>query len=234
MEHVIASVVASSVAEIATLPICTIKTNLQNKSQRSIPYIVKSIYDKHGIKGFYNSSLWAVSSQIFSTTTKYVFYRYLQEDVPNRFLAGGISGFLSSLLTHPLDVIKVHGQMHKSFCLQLYEVGPKIFYRGYSKTLIKSTLGSVFYLPLFDLFEERLHNPGISSVCSAIISCTLLQPIDYMKTRQIFGKHLPKMFSFTGFSPLPYFRGLSLNLLRVVPHFYITMSLIKFIENRME
>nr|WIL03799.1 mitochondrial carrier-like protein [Cedratvirus plubellavi] len=229
MEHVIASVVASSVAEIATLPICTIKTNLQNKSQRSIPQVVKHIYDKHGIKGFYNSSLWAVSSQIFSTTTKYVFYRRLQEDVSNRFLAGGISGFLSSLLTHPLDVIKVHNQMHKSFSAQLYDLGPRIFYRGYSKTLIKSTLGSVFYLPLFDLFEERLHNPGLSSICSAVISCTLLQPIDYMKTRQIFGKEF-----FTGFSPLPYFRGLSLNLLRVVPHFYITMSLIKFIENRME
>ncbi|QIN54451.1 mitochondrial carrier-like protein [Cedratvirus kamchatka] len=226
MDNVISSVIASSVAEITTLPICTIKTNLQNQSQSTIPSVIKDIYYRHKIRGFYNSSPWAISSQIFSTMTKYVFYRRLQEDVSNRFLAGGISGFLSSLLTHPLDVIKVHKQMHKSFYDQLYILGPKIFYRGYSKTLIKSTLGSVFYLPLFDLFDERLHSPGLSAVCSSVISCTLMQPIDYMKTRQIYGKAF-----FSGFSPLPYFRGLSLNLLRVVPHFYITMSLIKFIEN---
>ncbi|SPN79685.1 Mitochondrial carrier-like protein [Brazilian cedratvirus IHUMI] len=220
MEHIVACIIASSVAEITTLPICTLKTNLQNKSQRSIPHIIKSIYRKHGIRGFYNSSLWAVSSQVFSTTSKYYLYRRLQENVPNRFLAGGLSGLLASLLTHPLDVIKVHAQMHKSFCKQLYEVGPKIFYRGYSKTLSKSTLGSVLYLPLFDLFDQRLQNPALSSVCSAIISCTLLQPLDYMKTRQVFGKDVPPL----------YFRGLSLNLLRVVPHFCITMSLIKLIE----
>lgn len=223
MEHVVACAVASSVAEIATLPICTLKTNLQNKSQRDIPYILNSIYTKHGIRGFYNASLWAVSSQVFSTTSKYYLYRRLQEDVPNRFLAGGLSGLLASLLTHPLDVIKVHSQMHKSFCKQLYQAGPGIFYRGYSKTLSKSTLGSILYLPLFDSFEERLRNPLLSSLCSAVISCTLLQPIDYMKTRQVFGKDLPS-------SPLMYFRGLSLNLLRVVPHFCITMSLVTFVE----
>lgn len=214
-KNIYASAIATGIAEIATLPICTVKTNYQTQSN-SITGVVSNIYSTRGIKGFYNSSLWAVSSQIVSTTTKYTFYRKLETHVPNKFLAGTLSGAMSSLLTHPLDVLKMHYQTNTPFTPKF-----SIFYRGYTKTLSKAAIGSTFFYPIYDTFNKYT-SPMIASMLSAIISTTLLHPIDYMKTRRVLDKKID-------FKSL--YKGLSLNLFRVVPHFTITMTLISYIEN---
>jgi len=48
-----------------------------------------------------------------------------------------------------------------------------------------------------------------------------------MKTRQIYG--LPW---FQGYHPRLYFKGLSLNLIRIVPHFVIVMTTVDVLRNR--
>lgn len=131
-------------------------------------------------------------------------------------------------MTNPIDVIKIHYQMHTPFVPEFKKYGFGLFYRGYSKTFAKSSIGSVCFLPLYDMFNSHIGNSSTSAMLSAVISTSIMQPIDYMKTRHIYGQSF-----FSGWSPKPYFKGLTLNLARVVPHFVVTMTLIDWIRPRL-
>lgn len=240
--NIIASSTATVVAEIATLPICTIKTNYQNSQEKRIRYVTTDIYRKYGIRGFYSASIWSISSQTVSTAAKYFWYRFLLEHIPNKFVAGCASGILGSLFSHPFDVLKMHAQTHTKFIPEFKKYGPQLFYRGYSKTFSKYAIGSTLYFPLFDTFNDlfknklKIESPTLSAMASSIttatMATTIMQPIDYMKTRHVMGNtynHLQKGNIIQAIKP--YYKGLSLNLFRVVPHFCITMTVIDIITN---
>jgi hypothetical protein len=261
---------ATGIAEIITLPVCTLKTNFQNSSSTSIVETVKNIYTKEGVKAFYKASFPAITSQMFSTSTKYVMYKYLDDrnffsslqphnqkgyhetksNHSAKIVNGILSGILISLVTHPLDVVKINLQnvMFKSSSYDKPKVYSststsfhnklKVYYQGYSKTLSKVIVGSALFFPLKDIYsdffkkqQERNHKSKSnndafhlslkSSFCSAITSTIIIHPIDYLKTR-----HIGNQTLYNGWNPKIYYKGISLNLLRVVPHFTITMTLI--------
>jgi len=250
-----ASSMGALFAELFTLPICTIKTNFQNNfNHASVWATCRHMKEQYGIKGFFNASGWAVTSQMLSTSSKYVLFEKIksvmgdeQQMVENKsriFLAGALSGALSSLLTHPFDVYKIHKQMQST-----NKITRNIWYRGYSKTLTKAVTGSILYFPIYNIctnFFQEKHNivndskrdrllfvTLPSSFVSSVISTTLLHPIDFLKTRQIYGQaKLPPFNWKTVHSVM--FRGLGLNLTRVVPHFIITMCVIEAIKSILE
>lgn len=227
------SSIATGIAEILTLPICTIKTNYQTTKNNSIINTAKDIYIKNGIKGFYNASVPAIIGQIISTTTKYTMYEYLKNNKVleinnneiNLIKNGIISGVISTLLTHPCDIIRVSLQLNNNLVKEIKENGIKIFYRGYSKTLSKVILGSSLFFPLNDILKTKIENPILTSFTAGFISATILQPIDYMKTRHLAGKN-----PFVGSSIKNYYKGYNLNLLRIVPHFTITMTVMEYLK----
>lgn len=229
LDRLIHSATATAVAEIATLPICTLKTVYQNTRSDSIRQTIKLIYSHNGIKSFYRACYPAVSSQILSTSSKYVLYRKLEDlKLPhtNKIINGIGSGVLASVLTHPVDVIKIHLQMNVKFISALQEHGPKIFYQGYSKSLSKVIVASSLFFPLTDYsLNFTNNNVVVASLFSSVISTMIVHPIDYLKTRHMYGQSL-----FQGWNPRFYYKGLSLNLLRVVPHFVIVMTGIDVIE----
>ena len=62
---------------------------------------------------------------------------------------------------------------------------------------------------------------------AALTSTIIIQPLDYLKTRHIYGQSLYE----GGFKNLSsYYKGLSLNLMRIVPHFMITMLMIEYLK----
>jgi hypothetical protein len=118
------------------------------------------------------------------------------------------------------------GNIFEMYVTEYKRLGFGLVYRGYSKTFIKILSSSAFFFPIYDMVREQNYHPVVSSLISAIISTTLMQPIDYLKTRHIAGLQL-----YQGFNPLIYYKGLSLNLARIVPHFIIMMCFIDKCEN---
>jgi hypothetical protein len=222
-----ASLIGTGFAEFATLPICTIKTNYQNSGSQSISKTAKMIFQNSGIRGFYAASAPAIIGQMISTSSKYTMYRYLNGNpdypIKNRFLNGMTAGIMSSLMTHPLDVVKIHWQMKTPITPEFKKIGPFLLYRGYSKTFAKIAISSSMFFPIYDNVKERVDNHIIASMTSGVISATIMHPVDYLKTRHMAGLPL-----YQGFNPLIYYKGLTLNLMRIVPHFMITMSIIEF------
>lgn len=225
-KNIISSLCGTTVAELVTLPVCTIKTNYQTVSDQKINNVIKSIYYQRGLKGFYSASVPAISAQVISTTGKYTLYRLgTSYDIP-RIPAGILSGIAISIFTHPLDFVRVSLQRKESVIDHYQKSGIKIFYRGYSKNITKVMVASSLYLPVYDFTKDHIDNSFVAALTSAIISTTLIQPFDYIKTRNIAG-----VGWYQGLNPQVYFRGCSLNLLRIVPHFIIVMTLTEFIKS---
>ncbi len=222
------------IAEILTLPICTIKTNYQVQNQLSIPQITKSIYSRFGIQGFYKASYVAIASQVVSTSTKYAFYNVIKNyrkteknELLNNIINGAISGIGSILLTHPLDVIKNHHQRHVKFIPTLKIEGPKLLYRGIDQSIFKSMLISSILFPIYDFYSSKTDNVLLRSGLTTLTVTSISHPLDLMKVRKIAGKPI-----FLGFEPQLYYHGISLNLMRAIPHFMITMVTIEYLQKK--
>ncbi len=224
LNNVICSSVGGISGEVLTTPIHTIKSRYQN-SNNSISNVIGSIH-KGGVSGFFVSSKVAIASQVFASTGRYTAYQSLEHAQPfgslsNKFTHGLVGGLSTTLITHPLELCKIYLQMGSKIGPEIKEKGLFVLYRGYSKSLASSSVGSMSLMPLYHLLEEKTDNPILSSILSATISAILIQPIDYMGTRQAYS--LP---FWEGVS-LIYFKGLSLNLLRIVPHFTISMAVLR-------
>ena len=232
MQNLQASAAATLTAELLTLPICTVKTVYQTGSFTNPREAIRYIWQNYGLKGFYRASVPAVAAQIFSTASKYHFYRYLEDKDNNekthlRSIKNGIiSGIGVSLVTHPLDVVRTLRQRGDKLRLQ-----PSLLtlpYRGYSKTFGKTFIGSCLYFPLYDMFQHTMDykHPSVSSFLTAVIATTIMQPLDYLKVRHISNLSLYD----AGWQLQRYFKGLPLNLARVVPHFMIIMTATEYLK----
>lgn len=229
------SAIGTTFAEITTLPICLVKTNYQNSKTNSttIRNTIQTIYKQGGIKAFFRASFPAISSQIVSTSSKFVFYKKFDSlkidwskiDLVNKMINGCMAGICSSVLTHPIEVAKIHNQMNLSIITEIKKQNIILLYRGYSKSFTKAAVGSSLFLPLFDFYNGKINNAFYAAICSAVTSTLIMHPFDYCKTRHISG-----LSWFSGFNPLPYYKGLSLSFARLVPHFVITMTTIDWIE----
>ena len=210
------SAISAVIAEILTLPICTIKSNYQNNNSNSIIKTIKEINSRNGIKSFYSSSLPAISSQVTSISLRYTFYRELTKKYGNENYKKPIFGFISAIsttiITHPMDFYKINIQMNNDL-----KDSFKVIYRGYSKTLLKATISGTLFLPMYEYLSEKFGSKLYGSIITSVISTLLMHPLDYKKTLQIYGsKHKITMLDL-------FTKGLHINLLRVVPHFTIFM-----------
>lgn len=229
------SALATSIAEFATVPICTMKTVYQTEKQiASFKGAAKWITEKQGIMGFFRSSPLSISGQVYATCSKYTLYRQFQSirigeektKLQNKILDSMIANLITSITTHPIDQCKVMIQKHQSIRREYgrSKYGPLFFYRGYTKSIGKLLVGSATFLPIYETLNDRWNNVILASFCTSIISTCAMQPFDYLKTIQMCGeKHDYKK------QPLSiYCRGLGLNLIRIVPHFTIGMSLLDY------
>lgn len=233
-----ASSIGTFFAEIITLPICTVKTNYQtNLNYKSIIPVAINIYIRRGIWGFYDSSCAAVASQVISTSSRFTFYNYIkklrntqQDDLFNNILNGAICGIISSIFLHPIDVVKIHIQNGQSFIKEFQKTGYSLLYRGYSKSFTKMLLNTSLILPTYDFYYSKFNDHVIAAALSSLTVTTVLHPVDLLKVRQIANQ--PLYLSFNDYySKLKYYyRGLHINLMRVVPHFIITMVITEKIK----
>jgi hypothetical protein len=169
----------------------------------------------------------ATGYQVTSTVAKYTFYNMIknyrgtdQRDIRNNILNGGMAGVMSTCFIQPFDVAKINQQQGISFVQLLKEHGSKVMFRGLPANLTRSVGTTALVFPTYDFYNSYLHNYWLASFGAAITSCTILQPVDYIKVRQVSGLPL-----FQGYNLLNYYRGFHLNLLRTVPHFMLAMGI---------
>lgn len=232
---VVNSAIATIIAELTTIPVCTVKTNYQNSHNIPVSKIIRNMYNQHGIKGFYKGSLAAMSSQVISTTCKYSLYKWFnnqQFKYSNKIIDGAASGLLVSLMTHPMDAIRVQYQMNnwKNFNLSFQNL-----YRGYSKAFMKTFVASSLFFPLYDYGNMLFNHPIKSALFSAIVSTVITHPFDYYKTMNIYNSDVYKnqrkqLNNIKNYKLNIFYKGLLVNYCRSIPHFTIVMTVISYLS----
>jgi hypothetical protein len=233
--NMLSSGISTGIAELATVPICTVKTVYQTNHFQTIPYTIKYIYANYGLLGFCRAGVPAMSGQIFTTVSKYSLYKYFCNYNPHYYVLNGMAASLTvSLVSHPLDWLRITMQRNESIYSNIRSHGLSILYRGYSKSVLKNIISSIFFYPLYDYMKNNISisdndklNTLMASGISAFTSTTLMQPFDYIKTRHIAGQPWYQGIN----NPSIYYKGLSINLFRVVPHFMITMYFIEYFKS---
>jgi hypothetical protein len=244
-QYITANACGTVVAEIVTIPICTIKTNYQTGNFKTVRETTKYIYKTNGIKGYFNASYSAIISQLVSSTSKFTFYKILKEkrktadtDIKNNMLNGCISGVSGGFLAHPFDVVKNYQQRGEAITNGLNKYGPNMFYHGFSQTIGKNIALYSILFPTYDYYKSLLKEtkPLIANIDNASIlaapmttltTALILQPIDFLKVRMMANKSIS-----LGWNPLTYYKGLSLHVMRALPHFTITMVITDYILKR--
>lgn len=228
-KNIICSSIGIITAETLTLPICTAKTISQTKGLSPLSSFIY-IKNIQGIKGFYNSWGYAITSQLFSLTTKYSFYYLIKDKIseydilqPNTYVSntivGLLSGCISNFFSHPFDYFKIQKQQGK----KLSELDFRV-YRGFSKSMLKSMALTSTIFPIFDFYKKYMNVISASCLTSFTITA-VLHPIDFLKVRHISNLALYEK------NILYYYRSFSLNLLRCVPHFMIVMTVTSISKN---
>ena len=230
--NIMSSCVGTLVAEIVTLPICTIKTIYQNNNLLTIKSTVNSIIKEHGIKGFFIASKSAIITQILSTSSKFTIYEKIKNlrqtentNILDNSINGIISGFTGSLITHPFDVWKNFTQRTENYSTFLNKMQKdslsnfikKGLYPGYTGSIGKNIALYSCLFPLNDFYESKFNSIYISAPLTTVTVSLIVQPFDYYKVVKIAGN-----------KPSHLFRGFSLMLARNIPHFTITMVITHF------
>ena len=232
MDNFFPCAIGTLCAELATLPICTIKTVYQNSAQTTKPVdVVLHIYRSHsGVRGFFQASIPAVLSQVISTASKYNFYHMFKsfrqtdsEDLVSNSINGMAGGLLGSVLAHPIDVWKNHLQRGELF---MWRKGMRVWYQGYTGSIAKNVVLYSCLFPIYDYYKLRFEHPSIAAVATTLTCSILVQPVDYYKTVLMAGNR------FTGYMN-PY-RGFSMMVSRSVPHFMITTYVTETVKRQME
>ncbi len=238
-ESFISSAIGSFVAEIVTLPICTIKTVYQNDIKLNIKTTIENIYKNNGFYGFYQAATPAIISQVASTSIKFGFYEKIKnyrktekEDLLNNSINGMLGGLLGSIITHPIDVWKNYNQRGVSYFNfikdylkknSLKDIHKNVFYVGYTGSIGKNIALYSSLFPIYDFYTKLLEDKKykfVSPIATTLTVSLIIQPFDYYKTVKMANNQT-----------IHYTRGLSLMIARSIPHFWITMNITEYLKN---
>ena len=212
------SALSTGIAELITLPICTIKTYYQSsRNNISLYDTISEIYNSRGIIGFYKASIPAFSAQVFSSTSKIYLYTYFTntETLKDYYKTSGIlSAILTSIVTHPIDICRI--TLQNGYTLDKIP----FIYQGWSQSFYKSIIGGATFLPIRSMLKENYKSLKSYEInfLSAIISTIIIHPFDFFKTYIIANGNNVSL------TKLNCFKGLHNNLMRIVPHFTIMMT----------
>ncbi|CAD6216109.1 GSCOCG00004325001-RA-CDS [Cotesia congregata] len=117
--------------------------------------IIKSIYQKDGIKGFYRGYMASLCAYVPNSALWWGLYTFYQDELlrilPNwvshlfiQSLAGTFGGFTTTIITNPLDIVRARLQVQRldsmchTFRILWIEEGFKMFSKGLSARLVQS------------------------------------------------------------------------------------------------
>lgn len=202
----------------ATFPLDLSKTRLQN--QKIIPgqkpiytslfQTCQKVYTNEGFKGIYGGITANLGFIVFEKSIKLVAndsFRTMLTDknghLPIKFeiLAGASAGFLQTIVTTPMELIKIQGQQAgaagKKFSILkvsnlLYKSkGMTGFYQGWCSTVVREVPFAFVYFPLYanlrflDIFGNGSSFVGnlLSGMIAGSLVGGMVTPLDVIKTR---------------------------------------------------
>lgn len=175
------SITSASLAEICTMPLDSVKVNMQAQIGRnntslqpnySMIQSIRNIYSTRGVSGFYQSWFPSITRAGLSNGLRLGSYDYMKTNVQldrqfygGQFVQAGLCGLFSNFMAMPMDVVKTRIQARLTeqpikfnpLIRQIYqEGGISGFYRGFWQLAQRNILLSSLQLPTYFNLQELL------------------------------------------------------------------------------
>lgn len=175
-KHILFTSISICAAEIATIPLDTIKTHIQSSLPKKIKYYdsIKIIYKNNRIFGFYNSFFFSLARQLSNTGIKLALYPIVKKysninknnNLNTLYKNIGLIGVgtVSCICSSPFEVVKIRLQsqshVNKNYMEVIYEIYKKNgflgFFRGIKQNILRHILMSVILVPLYDKLNNDI------------------------------------------------------------------------------
>ena len=219
-------------------PSDTIKTHLQsnietNPKNTSIIQCAKSIYNTHGIKGFYKGikppivGIGIEKCIVFGTYTNVKNMNYFTNEYSNIFLAGVVSGICCTMIVTPVEKLKIQLQNSKnvSFWSMLKNENFLTFYRGWTATLFREVPGYGIYFSTYEYLKKQTkeikpYHSFVYGGLSGLAAWLFIYPSDPPKTlmqNENIGlfQAIGKIYNANGIRG--FYKGFGIGLFRSIP-----------------
>jgi len=209
----VSGTVAALAATFAKQPIQRVKWIQQTSPGplRSYGSIITATMQSHGWRGFFGGSWAAVCRNVPHSVIVYTLYPHCaracafaeKETFASRFAAGYVTMVLSTLVTHPLDTLRVRiavaGARHDtlvSSARAIYKAdGASGFYSGFSATIVGAGPRGAVGFAIFETAKPKTHlvpglgdRPGLAKfLCgylAGLVAETVVYPLDTVRRRQ--------------------------------------------------
>lgn len=219
MNSIIPTLLGVSCAELITLPICTLKSIYQVEDKNMKQSINKMIKNPLCI---IKSSLPAVYVQVINSFYKLTLFNHLKCYTSSKLdliLLGILISTSNILLSHPIDYIRVCIQTNQKYQLNFSNIT-----KGILSNFYKQVVAGSLYLPLREILKNNY--PTVESwklgLLAAFIGTCIVHPFDYFKT-YLMGNSLDTKINIS-----KAYRGLHINLTRILPHFVLMTELTEY------
>lgn len=211
---VIDGAIAGGVGVSVNFPLDSLKTRIQeSKNPRGFVETFRNVYDQNGTKTRsilyqgYTTNLYGI---VFEKAIKLCVNDFMRDKLKNKnqtvsiasgALAGATAGFVQSVVTTPMELFKIKGQIAakkgEKFSL-LPEITRKFkiegisgFYRGWCATVIRDMPWSIIYFPSYAVLKDTMFlgegksfwGNFIAGMVAGAASSGICTPMDVIKTR---------------------------------------------------
>jgi solute carrier family 25 (mitochondrial glutamate transporter), member 18/22 len=208
LSKIIDGAIAGMVGVTTTFPLDLAKTRLQNQNKlvgnqqiyKNLFQVLGGIYQKEGVRSWYKGFSVNFGMISFEKAIKLSFNDYFRTyltskdgilSVPSQVVAGGLAGFFQSVVTTPMELLKIKMQVGETNVISstLKNGGVLSFYRGWSATLIRDIPFSCFYFPIYATLKEYKPLGGgpwwnfTSGLLGGASAGLFVTPFDVVKTR---------------------------------------------------
>eukprot|EP01103_Thecamoeba_quadrilineata_P002642 TRINITY_DN1255_c0_g1_i2.p1 TRINITY_DN1255_c0_g1~~TRINITY_DN1255_c0_g1_i2.p1 ORF type:complete len:284 (+),score=28.82 TRINITY_DN1255_c0_g1_i2:65-916(+) len=250
-KHMFAAISSTCCSSVFGYPLDNLKTRMQAYHFKSLKNCTKASLQKEGLLGLYKGVSIQLAAVSFVRTTNFTSYELaknslaIEDHFQKCFVGGMMSGSLLSLITCPLEIVKIQIQLQKIMlerekvkipstnplkCLLSVAKERGFFglYRGYSWHYMRDCIGMAIYFSSYEEGKRKLGNMVgsesmdwkcyirlVSGGCAGLLSAMIVYPIDSIKTK--YQKEIRKQ-GLHGF-----YSGMQAVLLRSFPLHAITL-----------
>ena len=203
-----AGAVAGVIGVSLTFPLDFSKTRLQKQTHGEYKGIVDcltKVYRQGGVKAWYSGMrvnlIGIIPEKAIKLACNDQFREMLRDEKTGKvsntgeLLAGAGAGFCQVVVTTPMEIVKIRGQLTGASISQVIsELGFFGLYKGYTPTLIRDVWFSIFFFPMQAKMKESwIHpedSPGTqttksfaSGILAGSFAAAISTPFDVIKTR---------------------------------------------------
>jgi solute carrier family 25 (mitochondrial glutamate transporter), member 18/22 len=207
LSKIIDGAIAGMVGVTTTFPLDLAKTRLQNQNKlvgnqqiyKNLFQVLGGIYQKEGVRSWYKGFSVNFGMISFEKAIKLSFNDWFRSfltskegvlSVPSQVVAGGLAGFFQSVVTTPMELLKIRMQVgEKNVISNIMKNGFVSFYRGWSATLLRDIPFSCCYFPIYSTLKDVQPFGGgpwwnfTSGLLSGASAGLMVTPCDVIKTR---------------------------------------------------